>query len=80
MRLSTLSVLALLAASIPVLAQDNPNDFATVDTDASGAISWAEAIAALPSLTEEAFTAADEDESGELSEDEYLKVLASVAP
>lgn len=80
MRLSTLSLIAILASSASVLGQDNPNDFAAVDSDGSGAISWTEASAALPSLTEETFKAADGDASGELSEDEYLKVLAAVAP
>lgn len=58
---------ALAATSSLALAQD----FASVDIDASGAVSLEEAAAAIPSLTEEAFITADADGSGDLSPEEF---------
>lgn len=74
--LSSLVVLGLSTAAFAQAA----TDAASVDTDVSGSISLAEAQAAWPDLTEEAFTAADIDASGELSADEYAALAASVAP
>ena len=74
-----LSSLVVLGMSTTAFAQ-TATDAASVDTDVSGSISLAEAQAAWPDLTEEAFTAADVDASGELSADEYAALAASVAP
>lgn len=79
MKRLTTPFLVLLMAAAPALAQ-TPTDFADVDTDANGAISWDEASAVLPNLTEDAFKAADTDTSGDLSEEEYLKLLSAAAP
>ena len=63
---------ALAATSGLALAAD----FAAVDTDSSGAISMEEAKAAMPDLTDEAFTAADADGSGDLSPEEFEALSA----
>lgn len=73
--LSSLLVLGLSTAAFAQAA----TDFASVDTDTSGGISLAEAQVAWPDLTEEAFTAADLDASGELSAEEYDAVVAAAA-
>ncbi|MDB5615008.1 MAG: hypothetical protein JWQ22_2661 [Devosia sp.] len=74
--LSSLIVLGLSTAAFAQAA----TEAVSVDTDVSGSISLAEAQAAWPDLTEEAFTAADVDASGDLSADEYAALAASVAP
>lgn len=63
----TLATLAVVAFAAPAFAQD----FATVDVDGSGTVSWEEVQAALPDVTEEQFQAADADGSGDLSADEF---------
>ena len=70
--LSTLVVLGLSSAAFAQAA----TDFATVDADASGGVTLAEAQVAWPELTEEAFTAADIDANGELSAEEYVAIAA----
>lgn len=70
--LSTLVVLGLSSAAFAQAA----TDFATVDADASGGVTLAEAQVAWPELTEEAFTAADIDANGELSAEEYVTIAA----
>jgi len=77
MKKIVLSSLVLLGLSTAAMAQA-ATDFTTVDTDASGAVSLAEAQIAWPDLTEEAFAAADLDGNGELSADEYATLLDSV--
>ena len=81
MKKIVLSSLVILGLSTAAFAQDAAAapDFATVDADASGGVSLAEAQVALPDLTEEAFTAADLDASGELSAEEFA-TLAAPAP
>ncbi len=74
-----LSSLVVLGLSTAAFAQAAAPDFATVDADASGGISLAEAQVVLPDLTEEAFTAADIDANGELSAEEFA-TLAAPAP
>ncbi|HTM78463.1 MAG TPA: hypothetical protein VL133_12640 [Devosia sp.] len=74
--LSSLVVLGLSTAAFAQAA----TDFATVDADASGGVTLAEAQVAWPDLTEDAFKAADVDANGELSADEYVTISAAVAP
>lgn len=71
--LSSLIVLGMSGAAFAQAA----TDFASVDTDVSGGISLTEAQVAWPDLTEEAFTAADTDASGELSAEEYAALVAA---
>jgi hypothetical protein len=75
--LTSLFALGLSGAAMAQAA----TDFVSVDTDANGGVSLVEAQVAWPDLTEEAFTAADTDASGELSAEEYdALVAASAAP
>jgi hypothetical protein len=71
--LTSLFALGLSTAAMAQVA----TDFVAVDTDASGAISYAEAVVAWPDLTEEAFATADTDGNGELSAEEYEALLAA---
>ena len=73
--LSSLVVLGLSTAAFAQAA----TDFASVDADASGGVSLAEAQVAWPDLTEEAFTAADTDANGDLSAEEYDALVAASA-
>ena len=70
----TLAAIALVAFASPAFAQTP--DFASVDADSSGAVSWEEAQAALPNATEDAFKAADADGSGDLNETEFASLSA----
>jgi len=80
MKKIVLSSLVLLGLSSAAMAQA-ATDFASVDTDASGGVSLAEAQVAWPDLTPEAFSAADTDGNGELSADEYdLLAAGGVTP
>ena len=74
-----LSSLVVLGLSTAAFAQAAAPDFATIDADASGGLSLAEAQVALPDLTEEAFTAADLDANGELSAEEFATLTATAA-
>jgi len=67
-----LATLTVVAFTAPALAQDM--DFATVDADASGTVTWEEVQAALPDMAEEDFQTADADASGDLSEEEYAAI------
>lgn len=73
--LSSLVVLGLSTAAFAQVA----TDFATVDADASGGITFEEAVVAWPDLTQDAFTAADIDANGELSAEEYDALVAAAA-
>lgn len=75
-----LSSLVVLGLSTAAFAQAAATDFATVDADVSGGVSWTEAYAAWPTLTEEAYKAADVDASGELSAEEYAAVTVAASP
>jgi hypothetical protein len=72
----------LSAVSLPgaVLAQTTPTpDFATVDADKSGEVSFAELQLVLPNVQEEAFKTADADQSGGLNETEYATIAGGGA-
>ena len=73
-----LTSLVMLGLSGAAFAQTG-TDFASVDADASGGVTLAEAQVAWPDLTEDAFTAADTDGNGELSVDEYDALVAAAA-
>ena len=74
-----LSSLVVLGLSTAAFAQAAAVDFATVDADASGAVSLEEAKVAWPDLADDAFTAADADASGDLSTEEFDALVASIA-
>jgi hypothetical protein len=67
-----LATLTVVAFTAPALAQ--AMDFATVDADASGTITWEEVQAALPDVTEDTYKSADADQSGDLSEEEFAAI------
>lgn len=74
------SVLVLgLGASTAAMAQ-MATDFVVVDADGSGDISLTEAQAVWADLTEEAYAAADSDQSGSLNQAEYEALLAANPP
>lgn len=77
MKKIVLSSLLALGLSSAVLAQ-GPADFAALDADLSGGLSYFEVQAAWPDLTIEAFNAADIDGDGVLSEAEYADLLADL--
>lgn len=72
-----LAALTLFAA--PAFAQA-PLNFADVDTDASGELSFAELQAVWPDLTQDEFSAADLDMNGSLSADEISGLQPSTLP
>lgn len=69
-----LATLAVVAFAAPALAQDQMLDFATIDADASGTVTWEEVQAAAPDVTEDTFKSADADASGDLSEEEFAAI------
>lgn len=71
--------IAAIGFSTAVMAQA-ATDFASVDTDTSGDISLMEAQVVWPDLTEDAYKAADLDQSGSLSQEEYEAYLAANPP
>ena len=78
MKKIVLSSLILLGLSGAAMAQA-ATDFASVDTDANGGVSLVEAQVAWPDLTQEAFTAGDDDGNGEHSAEEYDALVAAAA-
>lgn len=64
-----ISVAALALMSAPAFAQ--AADFSTADANGDGQVTYEEAVAVLPDLTEDQFKAADTDSNGTLSEAEY---------
>lgn len=66
-----------LSLSGAALAQDL--DFATLDTDMNGSISFEELQVALPDVTEDQFASYDTDGNGELSEEELAAVSSAGA-
>jgi hypothetical protein len=67
---------AFALVSTAALAQA-ATDFATLDADASGDVSIAEANTIWPDLTAEAYAAADTDGDGKVSQAEYEAFLAA---
>lgn len=86
-----LIALAITGLSAPALAQETTTppmvsfdtsvlgsvDFATIDVDASGGVSFDELAKLVPDLTQEDFIAIDIDANGEVSADELAAVSAS---
>lgn len=74
-----MGLVALTLAASPTLAQA-PMNFADVDLDASGELSFEELQAVWPDLTQEEFTVADMDANGSLSADEINALQSSTLP
>lgn len=79
MKKFVLSSLLVLGMSGAAFAQGAP-DFATLDADMSGGVSFAEAQVAWPDMTAEEFAAADTDGNGELSPEEFGVLTGAAAP
>ncbi len=62
-----------IAVSAYALAADAR--FASADSNGDGEVTKAEAAIAMPDLTEDAFNAADADQSGGLSEKEFVAAV-----
>lgn len=82
MKTILVSVLALGLATTGAMAQDASTpavpDFATIDADKSGDVSFAEAQLVWIDLTEDAFKSADADASGALSQAEFDAYVATL--
>ncbi|HEY8593897.1 MAG TPA: EF-hand domain-containing protein [Devosiaceae bacterium] len=72
-----LATLGVLACGTAAFADEV--DFAQVDANGDGAISYDELAAALPDVTQDQFNAADADQNGSLSTDEYAALVADLA-
>jgi hypothetical protein len=70
-----LGLTAALAAFVGAAALAAAPEFSAADANRDGALSWAEAKAAMPELTDADFAAADGDGDGALSPDEYAAVF-----
>ena len=73
-------MIAALTATLPLAmsgtALAQAPDHAALDTNGDGAVSLAEVKAALPDLTDEQIIAADADQDGNLSAEEYTALTA----
>src|SRR5690554_4684619 len=74
--LASLAVAGLALSTGAAFAQDvgtlpAGQDFASVDTDRNGGVSWAEFSLIFTDITEEQFNTADADGNGELSPEEF---------
>jgi opacity protein-like surface antigen len=67
-------ILAALAISLLATTAAQAADMAAVDTDGNGTVSMEEAKAAMPDMTDDAFTAADANGDGQLDADEFAKL------
>lgn len=79
MKTITLTIAALGLSTVAAFAQGATVDLASIDTDGNGTVSLAEAQVVWPDLTQEQFTTADADASGELSAEE-VATLPAPAP
>lgn len=66
----TKALVAVTAISFSTLAYA-AKDFTAADSDGNGKVTWEEAAAANPEMTQEAFKALDKDGDGTLSAEEY---------
>lgn len=73
--LITLAAIGLTSAAF---AQAAPVTFTSVDADTSGGVSLAEAQVAWPTLTQEAFDAADTNKDGSLDQAEFDAYVATL--
>lgn len=71
------SIAALGLMSGAAFAQDASNNFATLDTDFNGELSFVEVTVGWPELTQAEFDGADVDMSGGLSVDELASIVGA---
>ena len=79
MKKTALTIAALIGLSFTGGAFAQGTDFATLDTNADGEISFEELLVVLPDLTEAEFAMLDTDGSGGLSEQEFQVLLTPPA-
>jgi hypothetical protein len=77
MHKTILSMAAAAALALTIGAHAQTADFATIDADASGEVSFDELTAAGVTVTEEQFAEADTDASGGLDEAELTVATAN---
>lgn len=70
----TLATLAALTFATAAVAQ--AASFAELDVDQNGELTYAEVTATMPDMTMEAYTEADTDANGTLSEEEFASVTS----
>ncbi|MCD7059940.1 EF-hand domain-containing protein [Pelagibacterium xiamenense] len=75
MKATLLSATTLLGLAFAGSAVAQGVDFASLDADMNGEISFEELQAALPNIVEEDFSVLDVDGSGGLSEDEFATLV-----
>ena len=68
----------VMAAPVLIVSTLAQSDLASVDLDGSGTVSFEEASTVMDGLTEDMFAAADTDQDGALSEEEYAALVATV--
>lgn len=76
-KLATLAaaVLAVATFGSVAIAQDSSTDkFATADGNKDSAVTWEEAVAAFPTLTEDLFKKADANADGKLDATEFASL------
>lgn len=73
-----LITVAAIGLSTAAFAQAGAVTFSSVDADTSGGVSLAEAQVAWPDLTQEAFTAADTNQDGQLDQAEFDAYAATL--
>jgi len=69
---TALGLAALLASSLAFAAEDK---FKAADTNGDGALTFEEALAAMPTTTEEEFKSSDLDGNGTLSPEEFATAV-----
>jgi len=70
-----LSIALVTGALTGFAAMAADSTFVAVDTNGDGALTMEEVSIAMPQATNEAFAAADIDQNGTLSEDEFVAAL-----
>lgn len=79
MKKTLLSAATLFGLTLAGTASAQGLDFATLDADMSGEISFTELQAAMPNITEEDFNLIDADGSGGLSQAEFDALMTPPA-
>lgn len=81
-KLAILAATALAAATFGTAAmaqETTATDFASVDANKDAVVSWDEALAVYPTLTEDLFKQADANADGNLDEAEYTALQGLTA-
>lgn len=79
MKKTILAIASIAGLSLSGVAFAQDFDFATLDADASGGVSFEELQVLFPDISEDEFASYDGDANGELSEDEFEAMAAADA-